>query len=211
MRLARITTVGPTGPHLTRYFMYQQVAQLMEHTTHGTDPGLAIGDSRQFFGAIGVTPHTLVEANYPEETMLALAHPTDTFDFVVSDQVLEHVEGNPAAAIAESLRVAKPGGIVIHTTCFLNPIHWGPKDLWRFTPDGLVHLAGPDVDVLQAAGWGNHAAATAVRLDLRMLPVPHARWHPIHRLATRNDPLRPILTWIVMRKNDGGPAPDDEA
>jgi 2-polyprenyl-3-methyl-5-hydroxy-6-metoxy-1,4-benzoquinol methylase len=46
---------------------------------------------------------------------------------VVSDQVLEHVVGDPQTAIDETLRVLRPGGIVIHTTCFMNPIHGAPE------------------------------------------------------------------------------------
>jgi hypothetical protein len=30
--------------------------------------------------------------------------------------------------------------------------------------------------------------------------VPHATWHPLHKVATRNDPQWPITTWIVARK-----------
>jgi hypothetical protein len=37
--------------------------------------------------------------------------------------------------------VLRPGGLVCHTTWFIDPTHAAPKDLWRFTPDALRLLA----------------------------------------------------------------------
>lgn len=203
-----LTASGTVGPHLTRYYMYRHLRVLLGGVGHREETVLTIGDSGSLCTALGIHPASLIEANYPGETMLGLDHPDDAFDMVMSDQVLEHVEGDPAAAVAESIRVAKPGGLVLHTTCFINPIHWGPKDLWRFTPDGLTQLIGSRAEVVDAGGWGNHAAATAVWLDLRMVPVPDATWHPVHKMATRNDPARPIVTWIVARKPTRKPSDD---
>jgi ubiquinone/menaquinone biosynthesis C-methylase UbiE len=56
----------------------------------------------------------------------------NTFDAVASDQVLEHVEGDPFVAIAESVRVVKAGGFVVHTTCFLNSLHGAPTTTGGF-------------------------------------------------------------------------------
>lgn len=67
--------------------------------------------------------------------------------------------------------MVRPGAFVVHTTCFINPIHGAPNDYWRFTP---------------------HA--------LRLLFADAATWHPPHRAAIRNDPEWPIVTWIVARK-----------
>ncbi len=43
----------------------------------------------------------------------ALPFEDDSFDFIVSDQVFEHVQ-NPEAACAEIARVLRPGGLSIH-------------------------------------------------------------------------------------------------
>jgi hypothetical protein len=39
-----------------------------------------------------------------------------------------------------------------------------------------------------------------IRAGLRFEGIPHARWHPMHWVATRNDPDWPIVTWIVAQK-----------
>ena len=58
-----------------------------------------------------------LEANYPANVIFWHSLMADCeFDFVVSDQVLEHVEGDPYVAVAETLRVLKPWRHAIHTT-----------------------------------------------------------------------------------------------
>ena len=95
---------------------------------------LSISHSAKLCDILGLQPTEVVEANYPDYNMISLDFPNESFDFVVSDQVLEHVEGNPQQAIDECWRVLRPGGIVVHTTCFINPIHDEPNDYWHFTP-----------------------------------------------------------------------------
>ena len=74
---------------------------------------------------------------------------SDTFDVVLSGQVLEHV---PKAWvwIKELARVTKPGGYVIT----LNPVSWpyheAPVDCWRIFPEGMRALyedAGLEVEL----------------------------------------------------------------
>ena len=100
----------------------------------------------------------------------------------------------------ETLRVLKPGGIAVHTTCFINPIHGVPSDYWRFTPEALRFLARRFSKVLQVAGFGNQAIWVIAAIGLRLHPVPHAKWHPLHKVATVNDPLWPVVTWVVAQK-----------
>jgi SAM-dependent methyltransferase len=56
-------------------------------------------------------------------------------DAVVVQAVLEHVV-DPARIVAEILRVLKPGGHVYAETPFLQHVHEGPYDFWRFTESG---------------------------------------------------------------------------
>jgi ubiquinone/menaquinone biosynthesis C-methylase UbiE len=79
------------------------------------------------------------------------------FDFVISDQVIEHLE-DPKKAVKESYRVLKKGGVAIHTTCFINYIHFCPKDFRRFSPDALRYLCKDFSEILQCEGWGNRIA-----------------------------------------------------
>ena len=44
------------------------------------------------------------------------------------------------------------------------------------------------------------AIATMCREPSSYTAVPHAKWHPFHKLAMKNDPNWPIVTWVVARK-----------
>lgn len=198
--LVRLTG-GPTGPHVTRYFMYRRMVQIGETLRPASGARtLSISDSLHLCSLLGLADTKIDEANYPAANILALPFEDEAFDFVVSDQVFEHIEGDPFGAMAETLRVLRPGGVLVHTTCFINPVHGFPGDFWRFTPDALALMAGGGVEVIEAAGWGNRMVWIAAALGFRRAPVPHATWHPLHWVATRNNPLWPLATWVVARK-----------
>ena len=118
----RLTMHGlARGPHITRYTMYKKLSELPVRIPNGGKI-LSVSQSSNLCSVIGINPTELVEADYPEHNILCLNFASDYFDFVLSDQVLEHVEGNPEQAIDECFRVLRPGGIAVHTTCFVNPI-----------------------------------------------------------------------------------------
>ena len=66
----------------------------------------------------------------------ALHFADDTFDALYCNAILEHVP-EPTRAIAEFLRVLKPGGSAWVEVPMTYPYHEAPKDYWRVTPDGL--------------------------------------------------------------------------
>jgi SAM-dependent methyltransferase len=200
-KLWRLSMTGlPRGPHITRYAMYQRLAELGAALPDRTGRVLSISHSTRLGELLGLQPTETVEANYPDCDMTSLGFPDCSYDFVLSDQVLEHVEGDPGRAVDESWRVLRPGGIAVHTTCFINPIHGSPGDFWRFTPAALRLLCRRFTEVIDCGGWGNFEAWHLIRDGLRWEGIPHARWHPLHRLATRNDPIWPIVTWVVAKK-----------
>ena len=140
------------------------------------------------------------EARYPEHDAQRLeAFADDQFDFVYSHQVLEHIP-KPWLAGAELVRVLRPGGIGIHTTCDYNPRHGLPafNDYYRFLPDGLAQLF-EGVEVLVKDGWGNRQA---ILYNLAVIDghggLGGRRFHP--KLAEQNDPDYPWVTWIIFRK-----------
>lgn len=63
---------------------------------------------------------------------------SSSFDFVVSRQVLEHVE-RPEELLSEVARVLKPGGQFFGSTSHLEPFH--SYSTWNYTPYGLCKLA----------------------------------------------------------------------
>jgi SAM-dependent methyltransferase len=190
------------GPwHLTRYFMYSALSDLLGKSDKRTARCLSISNSNGLCRVLGLRHAELVIANYPEHNMMALGFDDGSFDFCVSDQVLEHVEGDPFNAIKESLRVLKPGGVMVHTTCLINPIHRAPGDFWRFTPAALQLLCVSAGAVVQSAGsWGNRAAIALCEMGQRMTKVPLRPTHPLHVVATRNERDWPIVTWVVAKK-----------
>jgi len=188
------------GPHITRYFMYDRLKAVGKRLPKRAGRVLAISRSANLVELLGLEPSEIVQADYPKYNILSLAFEDESFDFVLSDQVLEHIEGSPQQAIDECRRVLKPGGLSIHTTCFINPIHGSPSDFWRFTPAALSLLHRQFAEIIECDGWGNEDVWSVVRDGMRHKGVPHATWHPLHRIAMRNDPLWPIVTWVIARK-----------
>jgi SAM-dependent methyltransferase len=62
----------------------------------------------------------------------------NSFDYVLSFQVLEHVL-NPNDYLTEAIRVLKPGGKLFLTTHGLWPYHPTPTDYHRWTKAGLIY------------------------------------------------------------------------
>jgi len=200
-RFWRASMAGlPRGPHITRYYMYDRLRSVGPLLPQRRGRVLDISHSTRLGDVLGLQPTELVEASYPDHDMLSLHFADESFDFVVSDQVLEHVEGDPQQAIDECHRILRPGGIAVHTTCFMNPYHEDPKDFWRFTPGALRLLHKDWSQIIECDGWGNFDVWLIIRDGIRFDGVPHAKWHPLHRVATKNDPEWLIVTWIVVRK-----------
>jgi SAM-dependent methyltransferase len=76
---------------------------------------------------------------YPNSKEYCFAVPDDSYDVVLSGQVIEHVK-KIWRWLPELARVTKPGGLVIT----INPVSWGfheyPVDCWRIYPDGMKAL-----------------------------------------------------------------------
>jgi SAM-dependent methyltransferase len=98
-----------------------------------------------------------------------------TFQRVECDAVLEHVD-DPEQVMREIRRVLAPGGYVHLVTPFCHPFHEYPKDLRRFTLDGLKQLAGPLE--LVAEGWRTGPTATLliVFIEYIKLLLPCRAW-----------------------------------
>lgn len=199
-KLLRITSLGlDRGLHVTRYQMYASLSRFGAQMARDS-PVLSISDSQPLCRALGFADEKIVNVTYPEVSITALPFADASFDSIVSDQVLEHVKGEPQAVIDETFRVLRPGGIAVHTTCLINPIHEVPGDYWRFTPAGLALLVERHGRVLERGGWGNLWVWPYILLGMRYEPIPHARWHPFHWLATHNSEGWPVSTWVVVRK-----------
>jgi|UniRef100_UPI003783EA22 SAM-dependent methyltransferase len=94
----------------------------------------------------------------------AMPFEANSYDHVLSTQVLEHVQ-DPAAVCAEMARVLKPGGHLFLTTPQSSPIHNEPWNFFNFTHYGLTLLfekAG--LSVVKKEAQGGHFALLAFML-----------------------------------------------
>jgi SAM-dependent methyltransferase len=192
---------GPRRFHITRLYMYRALQDKLAKFDDPARTCLSISHSVSLGHLVGLQQCRYIEANHPDHDFRALRQATESVDFCVSDQVLEHIEGSPFTAFRESVRVLRPGGLVCHTTCFINPIHAAPKDFWRFTPDALRLLAeDAGCRVIEADGWGNNEAWALIDLGFRFDPIPEDETNPVFKIAMRNDPECPIVTWVIAQK-----------
>lgn len=185
--------------HLTRYYMYTKIKEAVPTPLRGKV--LGISGISYFLEMFDQSNIEILETEYPQVDMQRLPFGNEEFDLVISDQVIEHL-ADPKQAFAEAFRVLKVGGLGIHTTCFLNPIHYGPKDYFRFSCDGLIALCPPSVEVIESGSWGNRLALLLMFLHdpfFRFLQIPERRGVR-HWLAMYNEAKYPIVTWIVGQK-----------
>lgn len=186
---------------LTRYTMYNRIASVFPAEGRIKGRVLSISELGDLSFVVDHSSSEVVETRYPAVDMQALPFADASFDAVISDQVIEHLE-NPIKAVDESFRVLKPGGVAIHTTCFINYHHPSPKDYWRFSPDALLYLCRDFSAVLQCEGWGNRLAILwcFVGDRFRAIEIPQSRWSIRNWLATYNEGRYAISTWIIARK-----------
>ncbi|NCQ55982.1 MAG: class I SAM-dependent methyltransferase [Alphaproteobacteria bacterium] len=87
----------------------------------------------------------------------------ESFDCIVTTQVLEHVE-NLEDILGQTKRVLKPGGRLLVTVPFLYPVHGEPFDFRRFTTYGINKILEPDYDILEIRSIGRLGSVLASML-----------------------------------------------
>lgn len=182
-----------------RHAMYTQLRKTVAKANCQESRVLAISHSANLVEILNISASEIVEANYPEVSMFELPYPSNSFDIVIADQVLEHLEGNPQDAIDECYRVLAPGGHLIQTTCFVMGYH-GPGDFWRFTPEGLAYLVRNYSQTLEVGGWGHPFVALFTYMGFVWEPVPASTWHPMNWAATARWPSYDYVVWLVAKK-----------
>jgi SAM-dependent methyltransferase len=95
----------------------------------------------------------------------SLPFESETFDFVLCTEVLEHCR-EPGTVVTEISRVLKPGGYAFVTTPFMAGLHEVPHDYFRFTRFGLQALA-EDADLTVEAIWPKGGYGALVLLSVQ--------------------------------------------
>ena len=191
-----------TGIHLARYGMTELIKRAIKDLNINVDGvNLSISNSQHLIKSLGFHG-AVVDCSYPEYDLCDLKQPDSTYDSIVSDMVLEHLYGDPFDALKHSYRVLKPGGIVVHTTCFLHGFHPKPFDHWRFTTQGLTRLAeASGFEVLNVGSHGNRFMNWAFRSKwIWKIKVSESKINPLRKVLIRNNLDLPIYVWIIGRK-----------
>jgi SAM-dependent methyltransferase len=76
---------------------------------------------------------------YPRSQLYSFPVADDTYDIVVSGQVIEHV-AKIWRWMPELARVTRPSGLVITISPLSWPYHEAPIDCWRIYPEGMKAL-----------------------------------------------------------------------
>ena len=137
------------------------------------------------------------------------------FDVVLSAQVLEHV-ADPGGYLREARRLLKPGGTLLLSTHGVWRYHPDPRDLWRWTSEGLrwvltragfrvveqTGILGPEAAALQL--WQD---AVVGRVPGRLRPAFHRSvQHRIARADRRCPPAvrdRDACVYLAVAVRDG--------
>jgi len=114
-------------------------------------------------------------------TAYEIPAPDASFDCAISTAALEHL-AEPDAALRETYRVLKPGGVAVYTVPFIWHLHAEPWDYLRYTNHGLKHVfekAGFDVvEVYPLSGfWTTFITLFCYWLD--GINGPPLRWFKI--------------------------------
>jgi SAM-dependent methyltransferase len=129
--------------------------------------------------------------NYPVVDLHDLSKfNTGFYDFVILDEILEHV-ARPWIAIKEVHRILKVGGCLLCSVPFLIAEHKCPNDYWRFTKEGLSELLSDFRDV-EVNSWGN-AKSVSYLLDDMMVSTRRAKQDGWFDLS--NQAKYPITVW----------------
>ena len=97
----------------------------------------------------------------------------NTFDCVLSSEVLEHVT-DPQLYLSEARRVLKPDGSLVLSTHGIWPYHPDPTDFWRWTVEGLqaeIRRAGFEIRSVQGV-MGLETASLQLWQDSTFERVP---------------------------------------
>jgi len=99
--------------------------------------------------------------------------PDDTYDVVISSQVIEHVK-RIWVWTAELARICKKGGLVITVNPVSWPYHEAPVDCWRAYPEGMKALYQDSGLEVELSEWGS----MEIPERKRRLPGRSIQWQP---------------------------------
>ena len=115
-------------------YLTEQVTPIFHWLTHSVPQARWVGSEYLGPTAVGGIVN---EAGIRHEDVERLSFGKDSFDLVVSNDVLEHVD-DPEKALSEILRVLRPGGVLLLTVPFHTNLQENQQRA-KITANGLVH------------------------------------------------------------------------
>jgi SAM-dependent methyltransferase len=183
--------------------MYTDIQKFFDNKKQPVGKCLLIGDTLK--GGKGNSALTdmlpkgceITAPDYPGVDIHDMPYGDNTFDYAMSDQVLEHVR-KPWIGVEEVRRVLKPGGIAVLTSALIFYMHGVPHDYWRFTPDGLKVLCENFSRIHRCAGTGDLNFVLDVlqgRGGSKIVPGS-----PLEKRALACDGKNIVSVWIIAEK-----------
>lgn len=204
-----------------RHFLYEGIFSVLSGLLWENRPYTVLDFAGKFYGdpdggwqthlrammkaLLGKERLEYTQATWPEVDIEQMPYPENTFDVVLCDQTLEHVQ-HPWVAAAGLHRVTKHGGLMVVATPGLYPIHPAPLDCWRILPDGYrVLFPETDWHYLTLDMWGTAERVGYEYLHNNAFPygppettVEQAQKQPYY--VAGSDERCPLQIWWVGRK-----------
>lgn len=185
----RIVGIGSTGEDWARVVMNRETRELVRSLRPETLSALEIsGTAWETWAQF----KSYRNVHYPDFD-ICKDRLDERFDFIVAEQVFEHLLW-PYRAAKNVYEMLSPGGHFLVTTPFLLRLHNLP-DCTRWTETGMRHLlaeAGFNLAEVRTGSWGNRAC---VRANFQSW-VSYRPW--LHSLKREDD--FPITVWALARK-----------
>ncbi|UEG50917.1 class I SAM-dependent methyltransferase [Ferruginibacter lapsinanis] len=173
-RLKGVSIKKKSPDYIHLYFLMTDLKEAINNFTKGKLLDLGCGNKpyKEWYQPL-TTESTGCDATQSTEQLVDticlatdLPYETNTFDTVISTQVLEHVYDHHSM-IKEAYRVLKPQGNIILTVPFTWELHEEPYDFFRISKHGLKELfeeAGFEINYIKANG-GKWAAMFQMMLN----------------------------------------------
>lgn len=170
---------------------------LSEQDVSGYPSGDVLGVScQQYFSSFDLERSRFTEAAYPTADCFDLPFADNTFDYVIANQVLEHVPRFQTCT-DEFHRVLKRDGYLLCSSPVFWPEHKHPFDMWRFMPDSLpVIFSCFRYMIFQGA----HGNANMIR-ELLVHPGRFNKNPTLMKYVMEaSEALWPVYSWAVVQK-----------
>lgn len=189
--------------------MYKDIEEFIQSKKLTSGKCLLVGDSLKGKGdsrkliknpaIINMLPDDceILAPSYPDVDIHSTPYNNNTFDYVIADQVLEHVR-KPWLAVEEVRRILKSGGLAILTSALMFYLHGVPTDYWRFTPDGLRVLCENFSVIHICKGSGSLKFLNEVLSKKGGGVVVPNTEREKHAMACDNKHL--VMVWIIAEK-----------